>query len=794
MSCSSLRARLVRGALAMLIAAAAAPSVASAAEAPLVPLLTGGLLTYSGTADARSDWSWSSPAGWTPPAPGGHADTQRRAKIAFETSWLIEGRYGGVPVAKPMFELIPHFDAKVDLGSGTFSSVQQAGDGKGTQTFTHSCAWAIRLDEEAYAAPLDDSGRAYQLSPILGREEHETRCDENQTPSDVFNAFESDPIEQFEVLPAEPARTTKASRPVRLDKRLNDCGVPNAETTHCDHRITGSGTISLECALCVDDIRFEHPELPGGSWVKVPDEGTFDGNRVRITAKVRNATKKSITAPLAVRDMTHGHNLRLEGLPASITVAPGQTVEVAGEWDSSGYAWEKGPGQPTLEHDVAFLSSYGGAQRQLKVRPKPVVLVHGWASDASTWTAYPNFLRGESEQWISHAVAGMDTDPGGSRSVFDNAAVVDREVRALRESLDADHVDIVAHSMGGLISRAYIHRSVGAARDGKPWVSHLLMLGTPNMGSPCANVVYPLMSGRPTLELTPAYVQNTFNPSVTNRKGVPFSIAAGTAVEATCYDPVIGDMVVSVPSAVWEVGDRLTMNLLHTSMTGSKELFDRFVKPRLEVAPGAVGATSALRARAAKTVRAAAKPKEPQVLATKRLTLKRAATVAFTAERGARVSVVVMAGERVASELVAPNGKVVAAVRAGTPESREVLRSLSGGAAKAGRWKVRLKGSGKVAVAGVVTGGKLRLTATATQKQAGGRVSVVARLAGAGAKARVTATVRPAAGGKAVKLTLKRRGKTYRATTKRGVKGANAGVIVSARAKGTQRIVAVAAR
>jgi pimeloyl-ACP methyl ester carboxylesterase len=800
--------------LPLLIAAAvlaALPSTAAAQDdAPLVPLLTGGLLTYSGSASVVDDWSWRTPNGWPgPPAGGGKEDIDKAGQIAFETSWLVEGRYPGVPVATAMQDITPAWQYRVELGSGTDAvrgQVHAEGPPPLTTNYGRDCAWSITLDEAPLAAPMDETGRTYQLSPILGREEHETACSENESAPDVFVGFETDPIEQYESLPAELAKVARTGeRAVSLDRRRTDCGdgIP-VETTRCDHAISGAGRIVTECALCVDELRYEHPDLPGGAWQRVPAAGTYDGNRVRITALVRNATKKTITAPVALRDMTHGRALTAEGLPASIAVAPGATVEVVGEWDSDGFAWEHGPGTPTLDHEIAFLTPYGAAQKLLKIKPKPAVLVHGWASDASTWGAYPGFLKGHSPEWESLAVSTMDTDPGGSRSVFANAEALAGEVRRLRESTDADHVDIIAHSMGGLISRAYIHRSVGKARDGKPWVHRLVMLGTPNEGSPCANLVYPVMSGRPTLELTPGYVKATFNKSVRNRKGVPFSIVAGTDAAATCYEPMVGDLVVTVPSAFWEVGDRGTMKLLHTSMTGSQAMFDGFVAPRLEVGPGGGGA-KALADRAARAGGGAtadagagiaatgAGGAQPQVVATRRVTLRgKRISVPVRGERNATLTAVAMADDGVTMELVAPGGKVVGAVRAGSEQSRELIRALRA-KSRPGRWAVRLSGRGAAAVSVGIGGGAMKLSATARQRKAGARVAIRAKLRRAGRGARVRAVVRGASG-RPVTVKLRRRGGAWRGATRTGVAGAAAGIVVTARAGGRQRIVAVVAR
>jgi len=72
-----------------------------------------------------------------------------------------------------------------------------------------------------------------------------------------------------------------------------------------------------------------------------------------------------------------------------------------------------------------------------------------------------------------------------------NTSIVDN-ARSLKQRLEAvglgkghgKTLHIVAHSMGGLVSRWFIERE-----GGKDIVNHLIMLGTPNNGSPWPNVV-----------------------------------------------------------------------------------------------------------------------------------------------------------------------------------------------------------------------------------------------------------------------------------------------------------------
>jgi triacylglycerol esterase/lipase EstA (alpha/beta hydrolase family) len=81
----------------------------------------------------------------------------------------------------------------------------------------------------------------------------------------------------------------------------------------------------------------------------------------------------------------------------------------------------------------------------------------------------------------------------------------------VRDQTGAWHVDLVARSMGGLISRQYIDSLMPAdPPDGRPVVSHLVMLGTPNEGSPCAQTAIAaegLLATWPMEQLTTSYLQ-----------------------------------------------------------------------------------------------------------------------------------------------------------------------------------------------------------------------------------------------------------------------------------------------
>jgi hypothetical protein len=143
--------------------------------------------------------------------------------------------------------------------------------------------------------------------------------------------------------------------------------------------------------------------------------------------------------------------------------------------------------------------------------------------------------------------------------------------------------------MGGLISRFYIQNLMKDSPDGKPIVRNLIMLGTPNQGSPWADIMFDKFKENghhvEALRELKTDVCRTFNSQVTNRKGVKFAIVYTDKIPFTGDTLEPGDGVVSYSSAVWQISDvSRSDSLEHTALTG-KEDFIRFVYPRLALGP-----------------------------------------------------------------------------------------------------------------------------------------------------------------------------------------------------------------
>jgi pimeloyl-ACP methyl ester carboxylesterase len=107
----------------------------------------------------------------------------------------------------------------------------------------------------------------------------------------------------------------------------------------------------------------------------------------------------------------------------------------------------------------------------------PVLLLHGYGCNSAYWT---HLIARLDAARISHAT--LDLEPV-SAGIDDYAPLVERAVEALRTATGAPQVAIVAHSMGGLVARAWMraHGQAAVARLAK-----LITLGTPHHGTALA--------------------------------------------------------------------------------------------------------------------------------------------------------------------------------------------------------------------------------------------------------------------------------------------------------------------
>lgn len=109
-------------------------------------------------------------------------------------------------------------------------------------------------------------------------------------------------------------------------------------------------------------------------------------------------------------------------------------------------------------------------------RGLPVLLVHGYGANGGFWV----HLAAELEaQGVSHATVDLEPVFG---DIDDYAQQLEQAVQALLAATGSAKLVIVAHSMGGLVARAWLRR-FGASR-----VARIVTLGTPHHGTDLAQM------------------------------------------------------------------------------------------------------------------------------------------------------------------------------------------------------------------------------------------------------------------------------------------------------------------
>ena len=105
----------------------------------------------------------------------------------------------------------------------------------------------------------------------------------------------------------------------------------------------------------------------------------------------------------------------------------------------------------------------------------PVLLIHGYGCNGGYWTQLSALLR---QAHVSHDA--IDLEPVAA-PIDDYVPLVRCALESLRTASGSERVIIVAHSMGGLVARAYL-RVHGSAH-----IARVITLGTPHHGTRLAS-------------------------------------------------------------------------------------------------------------------------------------------------------------------------------------------------------------------------------------------------------------------------------------------------------------------
>lgn len=128
----------------------------------------------------------------------------------------------------------------------------------------------------------------------------------------------------------------------------------------------------------------------------------------------------------------------------------------------------------------------------------PVLLIHGYMADASVWNKWAELLKKDGIAAYPITFKQSDDKCG---SAAEHAKELSKIIGQIKDETGQNKVNIVGHSKGGLDARVYLANNT---KD----VSNLIMIGTPNAGSPlaqsseiCTPAVYDLRPGSAATEV-----------------------------------------------------------------------------------------------------------------------------------------------------------------------------------------------------------------------------------------------------------------------------------------------------
>ena len=109
----------------------------------------------------------------------------------------------------------------------------------------------------------------------------------------------------------------------------------------------------------------------------------------------------------------------------------------------------------------------------------PVLLIHGYLSNASAWDKWETLLKNDS---IAYKKVTFENDDSCGKAK-DHATELNRIIEDFKNDTRKEKINIVGHSKGGLDARVYLANNLVNSN-----IANLIMIGTPNAGSPLAKL------------------------------------------------------------------------------------------------------------------------------------------------------------------------------------------------------------------------------------------------------------------------------------------------------------------
>jgi len=294
-------------------------------------------------------------------------------------------------------------------------------------------------------------------------------------------------------VPAAPVRLAALSTGAAGAEGTTDAdGRTTFEVYHLDaaltqyrFRVEGNG-LQREVLIPVAAIAFEANPATGAPHTGVVADGV---STLRLEVSVPGLPGGELTA------RAEQGSLRREGADQPLIATEIVPLSEAGTavlaYTPPEYLTEPGALQPTPHSDegqawgipdtvTVTLQAPDGTEAVIPVEVRayrpPVMLVHGFIGTADTWAAFDDRLRQDHFDTQRGQYFGADPDDIPSQAAVLGQNITRRLQAYALAGIKAGRVDLVGHSMGGLISRFHVLSTP------EPGVRKVIMVATPNHG------------------------------------------------------------------------------------------------------------------------------------------------------------------------------------------------------------------------------------------------------------------------------------------------------------------------
>lgn len=343
-----------------------------------------------------------------------------------------------------------------------------------------------------------------------------------------------------------------------------------------------SSDVATEITIDSSTLEAESVEKPD-TWV--PTSLIYQGSPARITLMITATGSGELEISATLPDSTVIGTTTAELSPGTTSVTVPLNTDQA--------AWPSNPNQDYL--NVTFESLAAVIPKQAReipatIAPRPVIFVHGMWQDATWWDPYTKssgFLATTNPAWKGFAVDTLNTGSAlkplaSVNTVQQNADLTWEYISERMRETNAHEVDVVAHSLGGIITRRLLHDPVNG-QEAQDAIHTVVLLGVPNGGSPCSDTI-PVPANR---ELT-FDALTKFNETNPGYPGVQSASLYSDHWSTTCFKPDSGDSMVPSWSAIAQpttTAQQITPGVSHPNMTGDRRLYREYVQPLLQNPP-----------------------------------------------------------------------------------------------------------------------------------------------------------------------------------------------------------------